>query len=359
TLHRNFSGMVKQLKTVSKIGVMFHASESQVEQLNRPQSLSSTPAQMAQVWAKKYLGKLAEQDNPTGKVPRIFNRERLLDQLMSDLRSVSVKAWNLTESLLSHEVKRHGIPAKLIDPWQVSQDAHDVYKKALGAYVERVSPSKLSVQIAADLGKIRQRYTSADPRLIGFVSMQFHYSGQMLLKSVPQSECGVLAAYFKVIDDHLYMPLQRAYEAAANYTYGDERLGIIHVLLPHITTIANNVVNRVNQLYPNYRCYTDRLSHESVRISSVRDVEMFQVYLWTCVLEQNFNAIQAELFPLCVMLYPTLKVNWELVRQMLHLLSREFSTYVTPLQRRHYLPYQDALWAMFSPEIFPDVIELD
>ncbi|MEM9807613.1 MAG: hypothetical protein AAF959_20305 [Cyanobacteria bacterium P01_D01_bin.56] len=341
------------------MSVMLHVYGSQVEQLNSAKVDVSNPAQMAQVWAKKYLGKLAEQENPLDTPPGIVNREALLDQLMSDLRSVSVKAWNLTESLLAHEVKRHCIPARLIDPWHVSQDAHDVYGKALQAYVQKVSPSKLSVQIAADLGKIRQHYTAVDPRLIGFVSMQFHYSGQMLLKSVPQSEQSVLSTYFKVVDDHLYMPLQRAYTAAANYTYGDSRLGIIHALLPHITTIANNVVNRVNQLYPNYRCYTDRLNSKVVRVSSVRDVEMFQVYLWTCVLEKKFDAIQEELFPLCVMLYPTLKVNWELVRQMLHLLSRQFSNYVTPAQRQYYLPYQDALWAMFSPEIFPDVIELD
>lgn len=258
---------------------MLHVYESQGDQLDSTKFGASNPAQMAQVWAKKYLGKLAEQETPVDQAPSIVNREALLDQLMSDLRTVSVKAWNLTESLLAHEVKRHCIPARLIDPWQVSQDAHDIYEKALRAYVKKVSPPKLSVQIAADLGKIRQHYTAVDPRLIGFVSMQFHYSGQMLLKSVPQSERSLLSAYFKVVDDHLYMPLQRAYTAAANYTYGDSRLGIIHTLLPHITTIANNVVTRVNQLYPNYRCYTDRLSSEVVRVSSVRDVEMFQVYL--------------------------------------------------------------------------------
>jgi hypothetical protein len=314
---------------------------------------------MAELWAKKYLRKLAQKASPAENSLKLVNREVLLDQLMSDLRSVSVKAWNLTESLLAYEVKRHCIQSKLIDPWQVSQDVHAIYGKALLAYVQKIPPPQLSLQITADLGEIRQQYTLIDPRLIGFVSMQFHYSGQMLLKSIPKPEQSILADYFKVVDDHLYMPLQRAYDAAAKYVYGDERLKVVHTLLPHITNIANNVVNRVNQLYPNYCCYTDRLDSSAVRISSVRDVEMFQVYLWTCVLEQRFDAIQEELFPLCVMLYPTLKVNWELVRQMLHLLAREFSKYVVPEQRRYYLPYQDALWAMFSPEIFPDVIEMD
>ncbi|KAM3100687.1 hypothetical protein ACKFKG_00385 [Phormidesmis sp. 146-35] len=81
---------------------------------------------------------------------------------------------------------------------------------------------------------------------------------------------------------------------------------------------------------------------------------MFQVYLWVCVLENNISAIQQELFPLCVMLYPRLKVRWELVRQLIHLLGAEVRSYLEPSQAKYYAPYYQALWSMFSPEIFPD-----
>lgn len=337
---------------------MFHMHGADLRQAPRSTFGPGRPAQMAELWARKYLSNLAACDQSLKAGTAATTRASLVDQLLSDLRSASVKAWNLTESLLAHEVKRHCIQATLVDPWQVSKDVYDIYGKALKAYANQLSPCRLSVNISADLGEIRQRYTSTDPRLIGFVSMQFHYSGQMLLKSVPRSEQALLSAYFKVVDDHLYMPLQRAYDAAAALDYGDERLGVVQTLLPHITTIAHSVVNRVNQLYPTYHCYTDCLNSRPVRISSIRDTEMFQVYLWTCVLEGRFNAIQEELFPLCVMLYPTLKVNWELVRQMLHLLAREFRHHTTAEQEQYYAPYQDALWHMFSPDLFPEVIEV-
>ena len=317
------------------------------------QPAQASPAQLAELWAKKYLGALADSSS---HMEASTTRADIVDRLMSELRFASAKACNRTESLLAYEVRRHRINARLIDPWSVAKDVHEIYEKALTAYANQVSPQRLSVKISADLGAIRKRYTSEDPRLIGFVSMQFHHCGQMLLDCAPEAEQTLLADYFKVIDDHLYMPLQRAYEAAANYAYGDERLKVIQTLLPHSTTIANNVVNRVHQLYPNYRCYTDRLDSDIVRVSSIRDTEMFQIYLWTCVLEQSLAPIQQELFPLCVMLYPTLKVNWELVRQMLHLLGREFNWYVKKEQVEHYAPYHDALWEMFSPSIFPDVI---
>ncbi|MEO0735709.1 MAG: hypothetical protein AAFZ35_02750 [Cyanobacteria bacterium J06649_12] len=320
------------------------------------QSPQATPTHLAQIWAKRYVGTVAAYEDSLSEVAELRSRTDIVKTLTSELRSASAKAWNLTESLLAYEVRRHNINATLIDPWSVAKDVHGVYDQALAAYAQHIPPQRLSVKIAAGLGTIRQRYTAGDPRLIGFVSMQFHHCGQILIESAPASEQEILASYFKVIDDHLYMPLQRAYKAAANYAYGDERLKVIQTLLPHSTTIANNVVNRVLQLYPNYRCYTDRLDSKVVRVSSVRDTEMFQIYLWTCVLEQSLAPIQQELFPLCVMLYPTLKVNWELVRQMLHLLGREFNWYVKREQIQYYAPYQEAMWEMFSPSVFPDVI---
>ncbi len=308
---------------------------------------TSSPIHLSEIWAQKYLEALANDSAP------VVTRKDTADYLKDELRSSSAKAWHLTESLLADEVKRHRIRSKLIDPWAVSKDVHNVFEKTLVAYEKHIPPQKLSVLISGGIGKIRQRYTTEDPRLIGFVSLQFHYCGQMLLKQSPETEYETLASYFKVIDDHLYMPLQRAYHAAGQYSYNDERLRAVQALLPYSTEIANRVVYYVHQLYPNYRSYTNLLTSPSVRLSSIRDVEMFQVYLWTCVLEQSAAAVQQELFPLCVMLYPTLNVSWELVRQMLHSLAREFERYTKKEQAKYYLPYQDVLWQMFSPNVFP------
>ncbi|MGD1855639.1 MAG: hypothetical protein ACFB2W_15470 [Leptolyngbyaceae cyanobacterium] len=320
------------------------------------QRAEKSPVQLAQLWAKRYVVSVETYDRFPEELDLLETRASIVEHLTSELRSASAKAWNLTEALLAQEVKRHRIDASLIDPWSVAGDVHRVYVKTLNAYAHHVSPQQLSVKISSGLGTIRRHYTSGDPRLIGFVSMQFHHCGQMLLESAPMSERDTLGAYFRVIDDHLYMPLQRAYEAAGRYSYDDERLRVVQVLLPHSTAIAHRVVNRVNHLYPGYQCYTDGLSSETVRVSSIRDTEMFQIYLWTCVLEQSLDVVQQELFPLCVMLYPTLKVNWELVRQMLHLLGREFERYVSGDQVEHYVLYHQALWEMFSPSVFPTAI---
>lgn len=107
-------------------------------------------------------------------------------------------------------------------------------------------------------------------------------------------------------------------------------------------------------MYPNYQCHTGRLSDTNINISSVRDLEMFQVYLWVCILENNVSAIQQELFPLCIMLYPRLKVRWELVRQLIHLLGTEICSRLEPEQAAYFLPYYELLQAIFSPQVLPD-----
>jgi hypothetical protein len=344
---------------------------------------------LALQWAKKYMYNLAVEEDEQTKDPNDLaavvsqaGREKTAYKLTESLRSISAKAWNKTEALLEREVKRHRINPALINPWEIAADSFGIYQKALDVYrqqtvsrplslvmklanegnpiyeqalqlyTEQVAPSQLSTVISSEIGAVRKKYTSVDPRVIGFVSMQFHYTSQSLLDMLSSSERVLVGAYFKVIDDHLYMPLQRAYDAAANHDYDSNALVAVQKLLPLSTQIAKKIADRVIQMYPNYRSYTGLLSESVVKISSIRDVEMFQVYLWVCALEGNIAAIQQELFPLCAMLYPTLNVQWEIVRQMLYLLGQSISTILTPKEADALTPYYQVMWHMFSPEVF-------
>lgn len=311
---------------------------------------------LSQLWAEKYVSNLARQDYKLNEIAAAQGRRATAQNLSAMLRSMSAQAWNKTEALLAREIRRHAISLDLIDPWTISKDVHCIYEKALAAYVNEVSPQRFSVTISQELGEIRRHHTAVDPRVIGFVSMQFHYCGSFLAQEAPAAETKTLREYFKVVDDLLYMPLHRAYAAAASYDFEDPRLRTIHQLLPQTSRIAQAIVNQVRTLYPHYECYSGPLDSEAVRTSSVRDVEMFQIYLWTCLLEKSIAPITQELFPLCVMLYPTLKVNWQLVRDMIELLGKAFAGHIEPELNQYYQPYYQALWQMFSPEVFPEAI---
>lgn len=309
----------------------------------------SSISSLCKLWAKKYVKSLVELDQNDSR------RAEQVSQLITSLRYAGIQAWLKTENLLTGQVERHKIDPRLIDPWEISKDVHYIYQKALSAYAEHVIPRHLSVLIASDLGRIRHKWTEVDPRVIAFVSMQFHHTGQQLLHPLSAPEKLLISEYFKVIDDHLYMPLQRAYEAAAKYDYDSPQLAIVQQLLPLSSEIAHKIFNRVLALYPYYRCASGLLSSPMVQISSIRDVEMFQVYLWVCILEGSIAVIQEELFPLCLMLYPTLNVSWELVRQMLFLLGKEVRGYLSIEQLAMFQPYFEILWGMFSPEVLSTV----
>ncbi|WGV25446.1 hypothetical protein [Halotia branconii] len=347
---------------------------------------------LAQQWAKKYVQNLQVDSNQENSEPLNLSeivspagRKKTAQKIMESLRSVSAKAWNKTEALLSHQVKQHSIDPDIINPWEMAADSFKIYQKTLDVYTqqvtsrplseiiklaksgeplyeqallvctEQIAPNQLATVIGADIGAIRQKYTSVDPRVVGFVNMQFHYTSQMLLQLLEPLERSLVGAYFKVIDDHLYMPLQRAYEAAAEHNYNSLALSAVQQLLPASTQIAQNICQRVIELYPNYYSMSGVLSDPVIKTSSIRDVEMFQVYLWVCTLEGSIAAIQQELFPLCVMLYPTLKVHWEIIRQMLHLLGQEINTRLTSEQADTLMPYFQALWHMFSPQVFGEL----
>ena len=340
---------------------------------------------LANIWAKKYVQNLQsdppKQDIKSDNLAEILSSERratTAENLLQSLRFSSAQAWAKTENLLMGQLQSHGISADLIDPWQIATDSRFLLERALQVYTENADPrlleinltvddqklrlesltqlptiGQLSVAIAQSVGKIRQKYTSVDPRTIGFVSMQFHYSGQMLVNLLPPLEHLVVNSYLKVIDDHLYMPLQRAYEAAGNLEYDDIALESVRHLLPLTSEIARQVSQKTLIMHSDYQCHSGVLSSPQIRVSSLRDIEMFQVYLCLCVLEKSVSSIQQELFPLCVMLYPPLKVSWELVRTLLRLLNQEMHSHLDEQHISVFEPYLIALNEMFGDDVLP------
>jgi hypothetical protein len=329
--------------------------------------LSSTPSSkvysLAALWARKYVIAVKTRDETEvikenyslAEITSRAGRLGTAKKLMQSLKLASAQAWSKAEALLAEEVQRHGINSELINPWEIAADSHKLFESCLDAYADRITPRRLSVVVGGNIGRIRQKYTAIDPRVIGFVSMQFHYTGMMLLEKLSPAEQMLFSPYLKVVDDHLYMPLRCAYEAAANYVPEAPPLVAVQRLLPISTSIANAVCTHVRRLNPGYKSYSGLLSTPFVKMSSIRDVEMFQVYLCVCVLERSIRTLQEELFPLCVMLYPQLGVRWELVQEMLRILGWEMHDRLHSDHVAIFLPYLRALTAMFSLEVFQNL----
>jgi Phycobilisome protein len=307
-------------------------------------------------FAQKYLQQMKGGAPATVVEDKFVERRRIgmAKQLLTSLRSVSAKSWTKTDYLLAEALVEHKIDTDLIDPWYISGGIHQVYKFAIEAYAQQLPPNRIVNKVSPVLGQVRQQVTAIDPRVIGFVAMQYHYTGTQLMDLLPEGEQENFGNYVKILDDHLYMPLPRAYQAAAKHPPDSIALQSVRLLMSKMTDIAERVVDRVNQLYPRYRCYSGPLNSERIRTSSIRDVEMFQVYMWVCLLEGNLHALETELFPLCVMIYPRLNVSWELVSQMTHLLRKEIGACLSPEQAHYCEPFYEILRRMFSAEVFPN-----
>jgi hypothetical protein len=347
---------------------VFHSpvSTAQVRQAEAPvlarggASASTNVHSLAALWARKYVTAVTTQDEPDqsannkslSQLTSSQGRAETAQRLLQNLTLASAQAWSKTETLLAGEARRHGIHSDLINPWQIAGDCHGLFQKCLTAYADRLTPHRLSVLVGAEIGSIRQKYTADDPRAIGFVSMQFHYTGMMLLEQLSSLEKSLLTPYLKVMDDHLYMPLRDAYEAAANHPLESPVLLAVQQFLPISSKIAHATCNHVRRLFPAYASYSGSLNSPAVITASLRDVEMFQVYLCLCALENTIRSVQQELFPLCVMLYPRLNVRWKLVQEMLQTIGWEMHDRLAPDHVAVFLPYLRALTDMFAIDLF-------
>ena len=314
---------------------------------------------LAKLWAKRYVrdlvsySQLSVERDRTGLVEANSpeGRAQTVTKLLRSLNFASAQAWGTTEQLLSEQVKKHQIDPQYINPWQVARDSYHIFEKVLEAYREGKTPQSLVNIIGPDCSQIRKAATEQDPRVLGFTSMQIHYTGRMLMDPLSTEERLLATEYFKVVDDHLYMPLQRAYSAAASYDERSPVLKAVQTLLPASSVIAKQISETVLIAHPNYRCYSGFLKESQVRISSIRDIEMFQLYLCVCLLEQDISAVQGELFPLCIMIYPVLGVHWWLVRELVSLLGQTIHKYLPEDVGQMFCPYVEAIEAIFSQDV--------
>ena len=190
--------------------------------------------------------------------------------------------------------------------------------------------------------------STSNPRALGFLSTQFHFTTELLTKRLTPGEQFLLTPYFNFIEEQVCIPFQRVCYAADRHNIGSPSLSIVEQLLPVSRDIAVNVYNQAVELYPNHHSRRGKLNHSGVMASTLRDLEMLQVYLWLCVLEENMTAIEKELIPLCIMVFPSVEVTWNLVKQMLKLLLEEILVRVEPNRQSILLPYTQTMQQIFS-----------
>jgi hypothetical protein len=197
-----------------------------------------------------------------------------------------------------------------------------------------------------------QHLVSKDWHIIGFLTTQLNFTNNLLLKLITIPEQILLKPYFQFIEEQVALPWQRICAAAVNYLPENPVFKLVEQMLPVSQEIAQTAYERLIQIFPNYCTRSGLLSHSDLAEPSLRDLNMWQSYLWLCVLENSTIAIKKELLPLCAIVLPTLKIEWDLIEQWLKLLTDEILARVTSSQKLIVLPYLQEMQQIFFEESF-------
>jgi Phycobilisome protein len=339
---------------------------------------------LIKVWATRYLPDFSALPQQKGEFPAAElvetasskGRANTVDKVLRSLQINCERAGLETQTLFSY------VPniVNLSDARRIARHVTKVYETTLNIYKHQQSPSyylqfidtssllfsrlalpslmlpviyKLAEEVEPILLQLQDQHIhSADPRTIGFITTQFHFSTRTLLNLLTPCERVLLTPYLKFIEDQVCTPWQRLCAATDQYLPGSATVSMVEHLLEKSQDIAQAVYDRALQTHPYHRSRRGSLGDLGIAASTLRDLNMFQTYLWLCVLEGNMSSIEQELLPLCVAVFPSIGVKWDLVEAMLQSLETEIHARVDAQQSDRLRPDTQALRRLFaSPKL--------
>lgn len=320
------------------------------------------------LWAQRYapdlsslpLYALQEADSLKG---RALTAAKLKDNVL-DVNCQM--AWIQTKTLYTYISNI----LDLSEARRITQFAFRVYKKLLLVYQQHFLSDDASPTVGGEDNSLsrwkmpainelayalepilmvfqEQHLVSKDWRSLGFMTTQLNFSNKLILKKLTHEEKVLLVPYLKFVEEQVAMPWQRVCFAAAKHELGSPTFTLVEQMLPAAGDIAQAVYHRLINLFPNYRSRRGELNDPEVTHSCIRDLTMFQAYLWLCFLESSLAPIEAELLPLCVMVVEGVEIKWEVTEKWCQVLADEVISRVNPEQKALLLPYTQGMQHLF------------
>ncbi|MUG93110.1 hypothetical protein F7734_11945 [Scytonema sp. UIC 10036] len=346
---------------------------------------ATTPAVecLIKLWAERYTLDLSSLFREQG--PSVYNS--LIEASSLEGRASTVS--KLREAMVDAKCQFAGIQAKelyeyipnvvnLSEARRLTQFAVQVYIELLKLYQQASSGTELleeKLRILASMTSINhsslsvwgipdiedlakaleglllecqeQYKASQDWCTLGFLTTQFNFSNQLLLKKLAPVERVLIYPYFKFVEEQVAIPWQRVCVAAARHELDSLALTLVREMIPAASDIAKTVYRQLTKFFSDYRGRRGGFDHPGVEHSCLRDLQMFQAYLWLCVLERSFAPVEKELVTVCVMVMVRVGVPWEITAQWNKLLMDEISRRVKPEQHSFLLPYTQGMQQTF------------
>ncbi|BAU10971.1 unknown protein [Leptolyngbya sp. NIES-3755] len=330
-----------------------------------PDALGSARS-LSQIWASRYLPDLSVLGSERLSIAHLlesssdFGRGRTVEQVRRHLRISCELAGLEVNQLFSGS----STLVNLSKVRQLAQSVEQVYEKVLQFYEQRSHPigeslnpmgnwlpaiEVLSIELQPVLQKMQEQHLAdEDPRTIGFVTTQFHFSTQMILKRLNPIEKALLGAYFQLAEEQVCIPWKEICDLASRYDRSSPELLLIEQLLPESDAIAHAVCEQAQKRFPQFRSRRGSWDNAQITTSMLRDLNMFQGYLWLCLLQQDLAPISVRLLPLCLMVFPSVNISWEFIDQIIRLLVDEMRSRLTLKQWSLVQPYATGLIDIFA-----------
>lgn len=206
--------------------------------------------------------------------------------------------------------------------------------KRLGQLFKVPDLNQLAHSLEPLLDEFRLQSISSDSnKSLGFMTTQINLTNKLLVKNLDPVERTLTEPYFKFLEDHIALPWQRLCAAAANYRAGEPMFGIVERMLPMISDISMAAHKQWSDDFPYYRGRRGRLDQCEVEHSSLRDFNMFQVYLWLSFLQKHSRVIEQELVVVCRLVYGHIGIPWNMTIRGAELLIDTLLSHLEPYER--------------------------
>ncbi|BAZ15103.1 hypothetical protein NIES4071_69730 [Calothrix sp. NIES-4071] len=321
------------------------------------------------LWAQRYTLDLGKTSNTN-----LLSDSVLLDNACLQGRASTAK--KLKDSILTVNCQMGWIQTKtlyayipnvvdLAEARRITQFAFRVYKKLIDVYQTGNYTDEVLTQdkrVAFKLPAIQelayaleptllifqeQHIASKDWRALGFMTTQLNFTNKLITKKLEPVERVLLAPYLKFVEEQVAIPWQRVCGASEKHSVDSAEFRLVEEMLPQAPSIAWAVYNRLLKLLPDYRTRRGHLGDEDIAHSCIRDLNMFQAYLWLCLFEGNIAPIQLELLPLCAMVVQGVNIKWELTEKWWQVLEQEIFSRVTPQAQQLIMPYSQQIQELF------------
>lgn len=191
--------------------------------------------------------------------------------------------------------------------------------------------STLANYLGSCFSQFKSQHSASKDWLVQcFLTSQIGLASASILSVLDPVEQAMLTPYFNLLEDYVAIPWWRLCDSANQYDRFSPEYKLVEHMLVRTSEISWAAYRRWTQQFVSYAGARGNLNNLKIRRSSLRDFDMFQVYLWLSVLQGDSGIISKELVVFCAYIFKGIGIPWPMTIAGIRALVEEISGRLTP-----------------------------